>query len=127
MSKHNYTQYSNDKNDNLNDVNTYDAPVSYRGNVDVVEDSTVDSAAIKMEETTVKAATAPNVVTGVVANCTKLNVRAKPNASADVVCVLPAKAEVKITIDKSTADWFKVHTATGKNGYCMRKYVNAQL
>lgn len=117
MSNHNYSQYSSNKFKN-----------------EVVEDeiiteevAEVTEPEIAVVEETVETVTLPETVTGTVANCIKLNVRVEPNATADVVCVLDAKAEVKIDATKSTNEWLNVLTAAGIEGYCMRKFVEASL
>ena len=133
MSNHNYTQYSK-KNENETEVtqnNVYVAP-----EVTVTEETT-NTAEVKMdtaiEETA--ATTTPEVqpepepesetVIGTVYGCSKLNVRATPDLFAEVVCIVSAGDEVIIDPDKSYNDWLCVCTATGVDGYCMRKYVNA--
>ena len=117
MSKHNYSQYSNKKKNDSADVKT--SPVA------------ITSPKVKMEvelvEETVNTVALPNTVDGVVTNCAKLNVRAEPSTEADVVCVLDAMSEIKIDVTKSDAEWFKVCTVTGVEGYCMRKFVDAYL
>lgn len=132
MSKRNYTQYSKQP------AVVEETPVTIEEEVKAVE--------VKMEQVEVPVTESPVVetpaveapvveapkpqpttVTGVVANCTKLNVRAKAAADAAVVCVINAGAEVTINIKKSKEEWFKVKTAAGVEGYCMRKFVNANL
>lgn len=69
----------------------------------------------------------PEVATiGIVANCSKLNIRKDPDIKSEVVCVVRARSELKIDMDESTDDWFKVCTAAGSEGFCMREYVNEQ-
>jgi uncharacterized protein YgiM (DUF1202 family) len=117
LSRHNYSQYSN-KNNN--------APIEE----EVCEESVVienDVPEISLVEETVETVVIPEIVVGCVANCAKLNVRAKPNTNADVICVLEAASEVNINVADSNTEWFKVCTATGIEGYCMRKFVNASL
>lgn len=118
MSNHNYTQYSNKKNEN------YAAPAveEETKTVEPVVEPTVQIEP-KVVETEPEAVT----VTGVVVNCVKLNVRAKADATAEVICVLNAASEIEINVDKSTAEWFSVCTATGIEGYCMRKFIQADL
>lgn len=125
MSKHNYSQYSNKKNDKtaaVGDQVSYDnEPVQEIHNaVDVVVEPVVvaPTPEVKME---------PKIVKGTVAGCSKLNVRAKPSTEADIVCVLDAKSEITINVDKSTDEWFCICTAAGVKGYCMRKFVDANL
>jgi SH3-like domain-containing protein len=82
---------------------------------------------VKMVVETVDTATLPKTVKGVVAHCTKLNVRSEPSITAEVVCVLDARSEVKIDVSKSTSEWLSVCTASGAEGYCMREFVDARL
>lgn len=137
MSNHNYTQYSK-KNETETEVtqNT----VYVEPEVAVTEE-TANTAAVKMDvpEVTVVNETTPEVqsepetetesetVIGTVFGCSKLNVRATPDLFAEVVCIVSAGDEVIIDPDKSYNDWLCVCTATGVDGYCMRKYVNASL
>jgi uncharacterized protein YgiM (DUF1202 family) len=69
------------------------------------------------------AAPTPKPVTGIVSGCSKLNVRTEPETIADIACIIDANSEVKIDMAKSNKDWFKVTTASGVDGYCMRKFV----
>lgn len=123
MSNHNYSKYSSkNRNEFVEDE------VIIENNVaDTEEVVEVTEPEIAVVEGTVETVTLPETVTGTVANCIKLNVRVEPNATADVVCVLDAKAEVKIDATKSTNEWLSVLTATGIEGYCMRKFVEASL
>ena len=124
MSKRNYTQYSK-KPEAVEETPAIVAePV-----VEPVVEPEVHAVEVKMEpvETPVVEAPKPKTVTGIVANCTKLNVRAKADASAPVVCVIDVASEVTIDVKKSKTEWFKVRTANGAEGYCMRKFVNANL
>lgn len=134
MSKHNYSQYSNNKKKfdetaQAVEETVVEETVAVEEPV-TVEETAVETAPIADVETgkkRVKPAAKPAIATGVVANCMKLNVRAKADATADVVCVLDVASEVKIDVSKSTKDWFSVCTATGIEGYCMRKFVEANL
>ena len=121
MSKHNYSQYS--KNNNFNAEEEVAEVVSTVA--EVVEETPV--TAVVEETVEVVAQPEPKIVTGVVVNCTKLNVRVNPSTTADIVCVLDANSEVKINVAKSNDEWFGVCTATGVEGYCMRKFVKASL
>ena len=57
----------------------------------------------------------------VITGCEKLNVRKAASATAEVVCVIDKKAEIVITEDKG-GDWVGV-SVSGKNGYCMKKFI----
>lgn len=65
----------------------------------------------------------PQRKTGRVFGCAKLNVRKAPNANADVVCELFCHTEVEIDEEESTHDFFKVYTASGIEGFCMKTYI----
>ena len=62
-------------------------------------------------------------VAGIVTNCRRLNIRVRPDADADVLCVAPALSELIIDENKSTDEWLSVCTVTGVEGYCAKKYV----
>lgn len=122
MSRHNYSQYSKQNN--------HTAEVEIEETDVVIEnaESQVDAVEATVETVeTVETVTQPEKVVGVVANCGKLNVRATPDATADVVCIIDVNSEVEIDVEKSNADWVSVCTTTGIEGYCMRKFIEANL
>ena len=138
MAKHNYSQYSK-KNENKIEtapevtVEVQNGVVSdvITEEVETVTETVTETATatettvteeVKTEETKSAA-----VATGVVAGCTKLNVRSKPNTNGDVVAVINAGDEFSIDADESTDEWFKISTTNGVKGYCMRKFVNANI
>lgn len=120
MSKRNYSQYSNKNH------NSSAAPIVNSSLNDVVKEVAPE---VKMEVETpeVQTETVIEIVTGTVANCAKLNVRVKPSTDAEVACILDAMSEIEINLSKSTPEWFFVTTAIGVEGYCMRKFVEADL
>lgn len=126
MSKHNYSQYAKKNNDAVQTAVEPEVTVTPA----VVED--VETHAVDVTVTPAVVEPTPEVdkpvaVTGTVVNCAKLNVRAKADATADVLCVLDAASEIEVDVEKSTKDWVSVHTATGIEGYCMRKFINVNL
>ena len=74
-----------------------------------------DSIDIEQKETKHK--------TVIVSNCTRLNIRKKPNKNAEVVTVVNNSDELEINADTSTADWYAVTTSNGVSGFCMKKFV----
>lgn len=60
---------------------------------------------------------------GIVSNCGKLNVRKEPNINSDIICEALSKSELLIDLDGSTDEWFKVCTAAGSEGFCMKRFV----
>lgn len=122
MSKHNYSQYSNKKNNKYeNEIPENESIIENEVVTDVVETAAPE---VKME---VEPEVKPKKIKGTIANCAKLNVRANPDSNADVLCILDAGSEVEINKNESTKEWLRVSTAAGIDGYCMRKFVNAKL
>ena len=63
---------------------------------------------------------------GVVVECSKLRVRKMPNQNAEVITEILRGSEVKIDDAKSTVGFFKVCTAAGVEGFCMKKYIKVK-
>ena len=65
---------------------------------------------------------------GVVANCVKLNVRKKPNTTADVITTIDKGVEVEIDETFNNKDFYKVSAATTSvkffSGFCMKKFID---
>lgn len=62
-------------------------------------------------------------VIGFVDSCVKLNVREKPNRAAQIVCELMAGDEVEVEEGTSTGEFYKIYTAAGVEGYCMKDFI----
>lgn len=60
---------------------------------------------------------------GEVTDCARLNVRSAPDAEAEVLCVIEAGSEVVIVGSESTDEFYKVFTAAGVEGFCMKTFV----
>ena len=65
----------------------------------------------------------PTLKGGTVINCGSLNVREKPETDAAVLGVINSGTFVSIDKEGSTAEWFKVTTDAGLEGYCVRKFI----
>ena len=65
---------------------------------------------------------ARNVI-AVVTECLKLNIREKPSKDSRVVTVVTCLDELEIDMGDSNDDWYAVCTATGIEGFCMKKFV----
>lgn len=121
MSKHNYTQYSNAKKyDNKPKTEEMTEPVECVESVEPI-------AEVKMVEETVNTVPIPKTINGIVANCTKLNIRKGPSTNAEILGIVNVDSEMEIDMNKSNDKWFYVSTAVGIDGYCMRDFVNAKL
>ena len=116
MSKHhNYNNYSKPNNQPVEPT-----PVVEEEVVEAVEEVTEETVEEVIEETVEET---PVPVTGVVSGCKKLNVRKSPTLLADVVCKLNENSKVEINEDDSTVEFYKVCTASGVEGYCMKKFI----
>ena len=69
--------------------------------------------------------TKPEPIEGTV-NCEKLNVRSDATIDSDPVGVIARDSKVFIYEDESTEEFYKVCTATGLEGYCMKKFISVQ-
>ena len=134
MSKHNYSQYSNNKK-----KPNYTKPQAVEEVESVTTTATteVEPAEIKMEyETpiehiyineTADVVETPKSTTGIVVGCNRLNVRVEPDSKADIAAVIIRDSDVEIDISKSNKDWFKITTAAGVEGYCMRNFIRTKV
>lgn len=134
--KHNYTQYSNKPKSLVSEVKMESIPeitpeVLAMSHADPVGDpgpiGKPGAGELNPIYEAVETKTLPEMVEGRVSGCAKLNVRADASLFADVVCTLDVMSEIMIDVNKSTKDWLYVCTATGIEGYCMKKFVDARL
>lgn len=124
MSKHN-KPYHNYNNYSANNTNT--APVKTEEPVveETVETTPVTEEVEQVEVTEIveeSVAPAPAPTMGVV-NCSLLRVRAAANTDAAVICNIEEGDEVEVDKDNSTADFYKVVTTAGAEGFCMKKFI----
>lgn len=134
MSNHNYSQYSNkNRNNNKPNNNPANKPkkenVATFGNIcpatDIKPVTTVPE--VKMVTETVETVALPATAEGFVVDCARLNVRAEASIDSEVVYVLDSMSEIEVDMNKSTNEWLHICTASGVEGYCMRKYVEVRL
>lgn len=122
MSNHNYSKYSNKNYNNFTEeVETVETVEDTM--VETVEAPVIESVVEPVVETVNEGA----VGKGVVIDCARLNVRVAPNTNANAICTIASGAEVTINVAESTDEWFSICTASGVNGYCMKRYINASL
>lgn len=88
------------------------------------ENPVVDDSAEIVEDTPVTE-TVEEVaeVFGVVTDCLRLNIREEPTQDSAVVTIVTCLDELKIDPDNSTDEWYAVCTASGVEGFCMKKFV----
>lgn len=127
MSNHNYSQYSNKNNNQNRNFDNRPKPVVEKPVETVAPVAETVTPVVNLVEETVETKPVPELVDGTVVGCVKLNVRSAPSITGDILAVISADSDVKIDVAKSNFEWFHVCTATGIEGYCMRKFVNARL
>lgn len=93
-------------------------PVDVEPEVEVDEDCA--ACKIDLDEPAVEEVP---VSTGKVVNCDMLNVREKPNRTAKILETINKGTSVDVFETESTNDWYKVSTAEGFVGYCMKEYI----
>lgn len=88
---------------------------------------TLDEVVEAPVEVEVEATVASPVVEhGVVSGCERLNVRSEASTTADVLCTIDRDAEVVIVDSESTDEFYKVCTAAGIAGFCMKQFITKQ-
>jgi hypothetical protein len=63
---------------------------------------------------------------GFVTNCKKLNIREEPKIDSAIVCEVDYQTELMIDENESTEEFYKVFTAAGIEGFCMKKFITIQ-
>ena len=58
--------------------------------------------------------------------CEKLYVRSDATVDSEPVGVINCDSKVFVYEDESTEEFYKVCTATGLEGYCMKKFISVQ-
>ena len=137
---HNYTRYSKMSGDEPMLIDTFkpEVEVEVQSEPIVEEESAIIEEPIEGQTIIPEVESEPEVVVepepeptiepeirkiGKISGCKKLNVRKLPNTGATVVSELIEGAEVMIDEKASTATFYKVCTAHGIEGFCMKQFV----
>lgn len=59
-------------------------------------------------------------------NCLRLHILSEPRADSTVVCKLRYLTEVRVDLDDSTDDFYKIYTAIGAEGYCQKNLLTVK-
>lgn len=134
MGNKNYTNFSKHFNknrqnfqNNYNSINEIEKVEEE--NVLEVENDIVDNITENIQETenenTVEEVnlTDSTQTIGFVLGCKKLYVRTGPSKDSEPLCIIEKDAELIIDLEKSTGSFFKVKTASGIEGYCMKDFI----
>lgn len=89
----------------------------------------VETAVIEAEnpvDEPVEESVKKKVVTGVVHNCSALNVRKTPVVGNNIVGTITSGRTVEINETKSSDEFYRIKSQDGVLGYCMKKYIKIQ-
>ena len=126
MSRTNYNNYSNYSKRPENRENTVEQPANAVADVETVIETIPETKPEVKPATPAKPAAPAKTITkkGVVFNCAKLNIRDGASITADPICVVDANSELVVYINENFGEFYKVCTASGVEGYCMKNYVS---
>lgn len=127
MSKQNYHKMYNKPQADTQEVIEQEVETAVETVADVVtEPATEIQMAIDgvAEEVVIEEPKAAiNKTHAIVVGCAKLNVREEPSPKATVVAIIDASNEVVVSEDESFGNYYKVLTASGVEGYCIKDYL----
>ena len=63
------------------------------------------------------------LIPGIVTDCLQVNVHKKPKNDSEIVTTVDALSEVSVNMGASTNLFYRVYTADGAEGFCMKKYI----
>ena len=110
----NYNQMSKKNYDKTESVEQVETPI---------DETPIDETPIETEP--VEQLTESEPVEGTV-GCEKLYVRSDATVDSEPVGVINRDSKVFVYEDESTEEFYKVCTATGLEGYCMKKFISVQ-
>lgn len=95
-----------------------------RGNVNKGGDLMSKNKKVNIEPTeTNEPINATEPINGVVINCARLRVRQQPSVEAIILGEINEGSDLLINEEESTQDFYKVYTAAGIEGYCVKKFI----
>ena len=98
----------------------------FRANVNPVDETAEPVEPVVTEETVETEESVKTMMSGIVVNCEKLNLRKSPlkdSDGANVITTLLAGAAVVVNESDSTTNFYKVTTENGLEGYCMKQFI----
>lgn len=111
----------NFKNQNYRNYGQYSKKNEENEKTVVPESANVEST--NAEGTAEKVTDESKTSFGIV-NCSRLNIRKRPDIDSDPLCVVEKDCKLKVDSNYQNDDWIKVTTPDGVSGYCMLKFVD---
>ena len=127
MGNKNYSKhfkFNNNKNENANKELTVVSE-----DVEVENEAILDPEEVEnLQEEDVADVNVNGTLNGVVSGCDRLNIRKEPNGNSktNIITTIAKNAEVIIDPTKSTEEFYKVTTASGVEGYCMKSFITVK-
>lgn len=63
---------------------------------------------------------------GIVVGCEFLNVRKSSTKDSETLAVIKSGDKITVDTNMSTNDFYKIHTLSGIDGFCMKKFIEVQ-
>lgn len=98
-------------------------PIEVKGDSDNYHNPRGLRAATNPVNEAIPAEVKKDLFSGVVTDCIKLNVRKAPVADSEILAVIMLLSEVMVDMDNSSDEFYKICTAAGIEGYCVKKYI----
>ena len=105
------------KNYNQMSKKNYDKTESVEQVENHIEETPIETESVESAK--------PEPIEGTV-GCEKLYVRSDATIDSEPVGIINRGSKVFIYEDESTKEFYKVCTATGLEGYCMKKFISVQ-
>ena len=112
---------------NYNKISTEAAKANVEA--ETVTEEVVETVSEPVVEPIIEEEPKVEVIYGIVDNCSRLNVRSKPNIKSEVVCVIPAGFKVVVDKVDVKGNFYKVssvnngNASEGFNGFCIKNYI----
>lgn len=107
--------------DNIDEISEVEDVIDEPEEIDEIA-SEIDSDLEDTKESVEESKDQSDKVTAVV-KCIRLNVRKEPFLESNKIGTLVTGDEITIDLSKSTDSWYKVSTASGLDGYCVKDFV----
>lgn len=107
MTNYNNMSKKNERKEDL-DLNENIDTTTYVDELYNIEDNSVDSFS----------------ETGTVIGCEKLRVRPTPDTDQEEISLIDNGSIVKISLEDSTEEFYKIKTDDGIEGYCMKSFIS---
>ena len=104
----------------------YRAPEVEETPVAPIDEEVVDEVVEEPETVVEETPEVQKTIYGTVVKCSMVNIRKNPEKNAPVVTTIRRNGTVIIDASESTAEFYKICTPSGIEGFCMREFIDVQ-